>query len=44
MGNCGGICAINISKIKGDIIMDKLLLEEKNQKDNNDYNINKIIY
>ena len=44
MGNCGGICSNNISRYKGDIIMDKLISEKVTSKCAENYNIGKIIY
>ena len=46
MGNCGGICANSLSKLKGDIIMERLMSENGfhtiNEK--TDYNMGKVVY
>jgi hypothetical protein len=44
MGNCGDICSNNISKYKGDIIMDRLISEKSPSKRTDNYNIEKIQY
>ena len=42
MGNCGGICTNNISKNKGDIIMEKLMPDKESSNNVLSYNIQKV--
>ena len=44
MGNCGGICAHNMTKYKGDVIMDKLITEKLTSKGIVSYDIEKVQY
>lgn len=44
MGNCGGVCTQNISKLKGDIIMEKLISEKVTSNCPINYNIQKVTY
>ena len=44
MGNCGGICANNMTKYKGDVIMDKLISEKVTSKGIVSYDIEKVQY
>ena len=46
MGNCGSICTNTLSKFKGDIIMDRLIIEDNyNKLDNKEnFEIQKVIY
>ena len=46
MGNCGSICTNTLSKFKGDIIMDRLIIEDNyNKLDNKEnFDIQKVIY
>ena len=44
MGNCGGVCSQNISKLKGDIIMEKLMSEKGTSDCPLNYNIQKVTY
>lgn len=43
MGNCGTICNKTF-KYKGDIIIDKLLIEQNNYNCISSYNLSQIIY
>ena len=43
MGNCGGLCTNNLSKFKGDIIMEKLI-EDNDNNSVVSYNLYKIKY
>ena len=42
MGNCSIFCSDNISKLKGDIVMDKLIIEDDRSKSVHIYNLYKI--
>ena len=42
MGNCGGICGNNISNLKGDIIMDKLISDKESEKSVLSYDSQKV--
>jgi hypothetical protein len=45
MGNCGSICENTLSKFKGDIIINRLLVEDNNNIiDEKSYEIQKVIY
>ena len=44
MGNCGSICTSNFSRLRGDIIMDKLIIDDDKSRTAATYNLYKVKY
>ena len=44
MGNCGSLCTRNFSRLRGDITMDKLIIDNDKSRTDTTYNLYKVKY